>query len=110
MSNRSRQHSLGSQEKRKNRKSRKRRALKENEDNSKVILLGGEEESAWDVSIYRRQLEYVSEFNYFGFVSDESWGAKRYKKVKCRRNLARLAKIYEFCVLGYCMTVYFILF
>ena len=45
--------------------------LKVNAYNSKVMVLGGEEESVCEVSVEGRKLEYVSEGKYSGFVLDE---------------------------------------
>ena len=36
-----------------------------------MTVLGGEEESAYDVSVDGRQMENISEFKYLGFLLDD---------------------------------------
>ena len=50
----------------------RRRGLKVNADNSKVMVMNGEEGLACEVHVVGVRLEHVSEFKYLGCVLDES--------------------------------------
>ena len=52
----------------------KRRSLQANAGKKKVMVLGGEERSLCEILQAGRLLEPVTEFQYLGFVLDESGG------------------------------------
>ena len=68
----------------------RRRGLKVNAGKSKVMILNGEEGLEREVYIDRIHLEHVSEFEYLGFVLDESGtdGAECSTKVASGRRVA----------------------